>query len=181
MSGETSRWNAEPDAQAAGAARAPISPSCTGSATAEATETAERPPIDRSPDPQIDEYRQESADVRRPHVRGLLGTAALAVRAWRLRAERAVRWRLEFALSALAIAALSLASVVVACYRIDYQVQGRYLFPAIAPVALAIVAGWEELAGWLSVRRLAAPLLVVVMVLLMVAFAAVSLRPVAGG
>lgn len=103
------------------------------------------------------------------------------MRAWRLRAERAVRWRLEFALSALAIAALSLASVVVACYRIDYQVQGRYLFPAIAPVALAIVAGWEELAGWLSVRRLAAPLLVVVMVLLMVAFAAVSLRPVAGG
>lgn len=57
---------------------------------------------------------------------------------------------------------LALVLVINACYRIDYQPQGRYLFSSLVPVMLMLVVGWEHLANLVRLRHLVAPLLIVI-------------------
>ena len=54
---------------------------------------------------------------------------------------------------------LTIATVINASYRIGYQPQGRYLFPAIVPLAVATVIGWEQLGRLLRLKPYVAPLL----------------------
>jgi hypothetical protein len=75
------------------------------------------------------------------------------------------------------ILGLSFAAVVSYSYRIDFQPQGRYLFAAFPPVALAIVGGWEHLAGSLRLRWLVAPLIIVLVLTINVIALVCALAP----
>jgi 4-amino-4-deoxy-L-arabinose transferase-like glycosyltransferase len=92
---------------------------------------------------------------------GLIGLAFWIISSWRNRQGSLIRLRLMLALIGGLILILSIAGVANLSYRIDYQPQGRYLFAALVPVAVAIVGGWEKLAGLLRLKQLVAPLIVV--------------------
>jgi hypothetical protein len=94
-------------------------------------------------------------------VGGLIGAAIWGARSWSHRHDELTRQRLLLALIGGLILALTFAAVVYLSYWIDPQPQGRYLFAALAPLSVAIVGGWEQLAGLLRVRWLVAPLIVV--------------------
>lgn len=94
---------------------------------------------------------------------GLLQALPTAARRWRRQAltpgDRAL------ALAALALL-LILAQVWTPMLGQAWQPQGRYLFPALLPIALLLVAGWEgALAGraWPFARRDPLPLLLVIL------------------
>jgi hypothetical protein len=94
-------------------------------------------------------------------VGGLIGAALWAVRSWRHRRDSLTRQRLLLAVIGGLILTLTFAALLNLCYRIAHQPQGRYLFAALTPLAVAIVGGWEQLAGLLRLRWLVAPLIVV--------------------
>lgn len=91
---------------------------------------------------------------------GVAGIVLALVWGWRRLTEPAMRARASVAIAGMTLFLLCLASCIAACYRIDYQPQGRYLFPAISVVALAVGVGWEQVAALCRVPRLAAPALV---------------------
>ena len=92
---------------------------------------------------------------------GFIGAALWAVRSWKYRHDSLTRQRFLLALLGGLILTLTLAALLILCYGLDYQPQGRYLFAALGPVAVAIVGGWEQLAGLLRLRWLVVPLIVV--------------------
>jgi hypothetical protein len=92
---------------------------------------------------------------------GLIGMAFWIGRSWRNWHDNVTRQRLILAGMGGLILVLTFAGVAYVSYRIDYQAQGRYLFAALVPLAVAIVGGWEELAGLLRLQRLVAPTIVV--------------------
>lgn len=94
---------------------------------------------------------------------GLIGTLVWVVRRWGQRDMPVVQLRLLLGLCSAVIFAVTFWSVTSVSYRVDYQPQGRYLFPALAPIALMIVAGWQELLGMMHLRRFTAPLLILLM------------------
>jgi uncharacterized membrane protein len=92
-----------------------------------------------------------------------IGAAAISgARAWR-RGDPAIRRRWALAAACAVIALVTLALTLNYCYQIDYQPQGRYLLPALAPLALAMLVGWEQLFKLFRLRYLAAPLLTLFM------------------
>ncbi len=91
---------------------------------------------------------------------GVAGLILALAWAWKRRTEPAIRARVAVATVGTTLFLLCLASCIAACYRIDYQPQGRYLFPAIGVVALAVGAGWEQVAALCRAPRLATPTLV---------------------
>jgi 4-amino-4-deoxy-L-arabinose transferase-like glycosyltransferase len=96
-------------------------------------------------------------------VGGLVGTGIWAARAWARRSKRSTSERLTLALACYVIALTTLGLILNYSYRIDHQPQGRYLLPALVPVALAIVVGWEQLLRLTKLQRWAAPLLITLM------------------
>jgi hypothetical protein len=86
-----------------------------------------------------------------------------AVHSRQRRGARMIEERLTLAAACCVIALVTLGLILNYSFRIDYQPQGRYLLPALAPLALAIVVGWEQILGLARLRRLAAPLLIVLM------------------
>lgn len=96
-------------------------------------------------------------------VGGMIGTAVWAARIWARRAKRSVQTQLTLAVACCIIALVMFGLILNYSYRIDHQPQGRYLLPALVPVALAIVTGWEHLLRWVKLQRLAAPLLTIFM------------------
>lgn len=94
-------------------------------------------------------------------VGGLAGVALWIIGSWTSRQDPLVRLRLMLALIGGSILILGIAGVANFSYRIDYQPQGRYIFGALVPVAVAIVGGWEKLASLLRLKHLVAPLIVV--------------------
>jgi len=96
-------------------------------------------------------------------VGGLAGTSIWAARAWSRRAAELAPERLTLAGVCCVITLVTLGLILNYSYRIDHQPQGRYLLPALVPVALAIVTGWEQLLRLVKLQRLAAPLLTIFM------------------
>src|SRR5205807_28167 len=96
---------------------------------------------------------------------GLTGAALWMIKSWRHRHDDLTRQRIVLAGIGALILTLTVAGFLYLSYRIDVQPQGRYLFAAIAPLALAIVGGWEHLFGLLRLRWVAAPLVVVLLLL----------------
>ena len=94
-------------------------------------------------------------------VGGLIGAAFWVVRSIGHRQDSLTRQRLLLAVIGGLILVLTIAALLYLSYRIGYQPQGRYLFAALVPLAVAIVGGWEQLAGLLRLRWLVAPLIVV--------------------
>ncbi len=91
-------------------------------------------------------------------IGGGVGTLLWLVRQWRQRS--GTKWQRASVASIALFIGLILASVFSACYRMDYQPQGRYLFTALLPLMLVMLVGWESLAGMLRVRHIAAPLII---------------------
>ncbi len=91
---------------------------------------------------------------------GLAGSLIAGVVAWRQRHDAATRQRLVFGGMCALLIALVLWSNISRSYQIDFQPQGRYLFPAIVPLALAVVVGWRRLAWTASLRKLVMAVLV---------------------
>jgi 4-amino-4-deoxy-L-arabinose transferase-like glycosyltransferase len=96
-------------------------------------------------------------------VVGLVGSGIWAARAWLRRAARSAQARLTLALACCVITLVTLGTILNYSYRIDHQPQGRYFLPALLPLALAIVTGWEQILRLVKLQRLAAPLLMIVM------------------
>ncbi len=94
---------------------------------------------------------------------GLIGTGIWAAHAWSRRTERPAQERLALAGVCCLITVGTLGLILNYSYRIDHQPQGRYFLPAVVPLALAIVAGWEQILRLVKLQRLAAPLLIVFM------------------
>ena len=85
---------------------------------------------------------------------GVLGTLLAGMRAWRQRHDAATRQRLVFGGVCALLTILVLWSNISRSYQIDYQPQGRYLLPALVPLALAVVVGWQRLAWLESLQKL---------------------------
>jgi 4-amino-4-deoxy-L-arabinose transferase-like glycosyltransferase len=94
-------------------------------------------------------------------VGGLAGSGIWAARVWSRRTRQAAQERLTLAIAGCVITLITLGLVINYSYRIDHQPQGRYLLPALIPIALAIVTGWEQLLRPIKIERLAAPLLII--------------------
>src|SRR4029078_2362717 len=85
-------------------------------------------------------------------IGGVAGTALALWRIWRA-GTAAGRRLLTLAGISTLIGALVLWLIISAAYRIASQPQGRYLFPILAPLTIAIVVGWERWADLLHLRR----------------------------
>lgn len=96
-------------------------------------------------------------------VGGLIGTGIWAIRVWARRATRAAQSQLTLAVACCIISVVMLSLILSYSYRIDHQPQGRYLLPALVPVALAIVTGWEHILRLVKLQRLALPLVSILM------------------
>lgn len=94
---------------------------------------------------------------------GAIGVLVWLWRAWNQRHNQQMQPLLVLAIISTITAGILLYSLISYSYTIDYQGQGRYFFPLLAPLSLALVGGWEQVAGWARVRHLAAPLLIVFM------------------
>jgi len=108
---------------------------------------------------------------------GLLGAAFWVARAYRHRHDSLTRYRLLVAGVGGLILILTFTGLLSLSYFIDYQPQGRYLFAALTPVSVAIVAGWEQLAKLLRARWLVAPLIVVLVLIVNVLALVCALAP----
>ena len=95
-----------------------------------------------------------------------IGGVIWLTRMWRQRHTSPGQQKLFLAFVAGAVITLSILIVINVAYRIGYQPQGRYLFPAIVPLALMTVAGWEQLGRVVRVQRYIAPLLIAIMLII---------------
>jgi Dolichyl-phosphate-mannose-protein mannosyltransferase len=111
-------------------------------------------------------------------VGGLVGSILWGIRSWRHRHEPLTQRLLLLAIVGGLVLILTFAGLLDLSYRIDVQPQGRYLFAALAPLAIATVAGWEQLAGLLRLRWLVAPLIVAIVLIVNVMGLLNSLAPV---
>ncbi|MDZ4764211.1 MAG: glycosyltransferase family 39 protein [Chloroflexota bacterium] len=63
----------------------------------------------------------------------------------------AKRWRRAVWVTLIAALALTTAQMII--YNVTFiQFQGRYLFPALIPIALVLALGWDTVAGWVFAR-----------------------------
>lgn len=108
---------------------------------------------------------------------GLIGTAVWIVRAYRTQEELVTRQRLLLAFVSALIIAFAIVGFLHLSYNIDVQPQGRYLFVALPPFALAMVGGWEQLLDLLRLKWLAAPMIVVLILLVNALALVYSLAP----
>lgn len=111
-------------------------------------------------------------------VGGLIGAVLWVATSWRHRHDSLTRHRLLVAGVGGLILTLTFAGLLYLCYSIDNEPQGRYLFAALLPLAVAIVGGWEQLGGLLRVRWLVAPLIVVLVLTVNVVALLCALAPV---
>lgn len=105
---------------------------------------------------------------------GLIGSLIWLVRN-RHTTEKLPAYRMVF-IAGLLIA-ITFALLLNLCYRIDYQAQGRYVYSALLPIMLMIVAGWEQIAGVLRKRWLATALLIPLMLAINLAALVTTLAP----
>lgn len=93
-------------------------------------------------------------------VVAVIGVIGLAGCVWKLHAA----WRrCEVPINALFFACAALMNLIFVAlyaYAVDYQAQGRYLFPSLSIVAIAVVVGWDHVMRRLRLGALAAPMLI---------------------
>lgn len=95
---------------------------------------------------------------------GLIGAVLAIIRLWLHRHKGSAGQHLFQASCFIGLGAATFFFVANYSYRMDYQPQGRYLFGALAPFALGVVIGWDRLFSALHLPRIAAPLLVILIV-----------------
>lgn len=91
---------------------------------------------------------------------GAAGALLAGVLAWRRRHNAVTRQRLLFGGVCALLIVLVVWSNISRSYQIDYQPQGRYLFPVLLPLALMVLVGWQRLAWNATARKLVAVILV---------------------
>ena len=93
---------------------------------------------------------------------GLVGCFVAYIRA---RRQLLHDWRWTFVGLSGVLAIAVFYSNISRSYSVDYQPQGRYLFPLLGPLMLLLVGGWEHTTRLLRLRASPGPLLAVVMLL----------------
>jgi 4-amino-4-deoxy-L-arabinose transferase-like glycosyltransferase len=108
-------------------------------------------------------------------VGGVGGTLLWLVRHWQRGSGE--RWQRASVVAGAVFIVLTVGAVLYACYRVDYQPQGRYLYTALLPLMLIIIVGWGQLAGMLKVSSLVAPLLLATIVVVNIAALVTTVAP----
>ncbi len=106
---------------------------------------------------------------------GIGGTLVWLLRHWQQGSGEC--WQRASVVAGAVFIVLTVGSVLYACYRVDYQPQGRYLYTALLPLMLMIVVGWGQLAGMLRIPSLIAPLLLATIVVVNMAALVTTVAP----